>query len=123
MLGGKSIEDSFFKDYARDFLFDINADQTQYAFNFAYKYFLKSKLAFRVNLAYAKVAGDDQSTTDPSRANRNLNFQTNIIEGSTVLEWNIVTEKTGNRYNLKNKYNKSIGARNPLGFGFYILVE
>ena len=118
--GGKSIEDSFFKDYARDFLFDINADQTQYAFNFSYKYFLKSKLAFRVNLAYAKVAGDDQSTTDPSRANRNLNFQTTIIEGSTVLEWNIVTEKTGNRYNLKNKYNKSIGARNPLGFGFYI---
>ena len=118
--GGKSIEDSFFKDYARDFLFDINADQTQYAFNFSYKYFLKSKLAFRVNLAYAKVAGDDRSTTDPSRANRNLNFQTNIIEGSTVLEWNIVTEKSGNRYNLKNKYNKSIGAKNPLGFGFYI---
>lgn len=118
--GGKSIEDSFFKDYARAFLFDINTDQTQYAFSFSYKYFLKSKLAFRVNLAYAKVAGDDQSTTDPSRANRNLNFQTTIIEGSTVLEWNIVTEKTGNRYNLKNKYNKSIGARNPLGFGFYI---
>ena len=118
--GGKSIDDSFFKDYARAFLFDINTDQTQYAFSFSYKYFLKSKLAFRVNLAYAKVAGDDQSTTDPSRANRNLNFQTTIIEGSTVLEWNIITEKTGNRYNLKNKYNKSIGARNLLGFGFYI---
>ena len=29
-------------------------------------------------------------------------------------------EKSGNRYNLKNKYNKSIGAKNPLGFGFYI---
>ena len=45
--GGKSIEDSFFKDYARDFLFDINTDQTQYAFSFSYKYFLKSKLALR----------------------------------------------------------------------------
>ena len=29
---------------------------------------------------------------DPSRANRNLNFQTTIIEGSTVLEWNIITK-------------------------------
>ena len=28
--GGKDIEESFFKDYARAFLFDINTDQTQY---------------------------------------------------------------------------------------------
>ena len=45
--GGKKIEESFFKDYARAFLFDINTDQTQYVLNFSYKYFVKSKLALR----------------------------------------------------------------------------
>ena len=117
--GGKDIEESFFKDYARAFLFDINTDQTQYAFNFSYKYFLKSKLALRLNLAYLKIAGDDKSTGDSSRLNRNLNFQTTIFEGAAMLEWIIIPEKTGNRYNLKNKFGKSIGRKNPLGFGLY----
>ena len=117
--GGKDIEESFFKDYARAFLFDINTDQTQYAFNFSYKYFLKSKLALRLNLAHLKIAGDDKSTGDSSRLNRNLNFQTTIFEGAAMLEWIIIPEKTGNRYNLKNKFGKSIGRKNPLGFGLY----
>ena len=55
-----------------------------------------------------------------SRLNRNLNFQTTIFEGAAMLEWIIIPEKTGNRYNLKNKFGKSIGAKNPLGFGLYI---
>ena len=36
-----------------------------------------------------------------------------------MLEWIIIPEKTGNRYNLKNKFGKSIGRKNPLGFGLY----
>ena len=118
--GGKKIEESFFKDYARAFLFDINTDQTQYVLNFSYKYFVKSKLALRLNLAHAKIAGDDKSTEDPDRSNRNLNFETPITEGAILLEWIIIKEKSGNRYNLKNKFGKSIGAKNPLGFGLYV---
>ena len=36
-----------------------------------------------------------------------------------MFEWTIIPEKSGNRYNLKNKFGKSIGAKNPLGFGLY----
>jgi len=118
--GGKDVEESLFGNYARGFLWDINTDQTKYVANFSYKYYLKSKIGFKINLAYAKISGDDKSTTDPSRMNRNLNFETTIIEGSALFEWTITTEKTGNRYNLKNKFGKSIGAKNPLGFGFYV---
>lgn len=117
--GGKDVEESLFGDYARGFLWDINTDQTKYVVNFSYKYYLKSKIGFKINLAYAKVSGNDESTTDPSRLNRNLNFETTIIEGCALFEWTIIAEKSGNRYNLKNKFGKSIGAKNPLGFGLY----
>ena len=118
--GGKDVEESLFGDYARGFLWDINTDQTKHVLDFSYKYYLKSKLGFKINLAYSKISGNDQSTTDSSRLNRNLNFETTIIEGVAMFEWTLITEKSGNRYNLKNKFGKSIGAKNPFGFGLYI---
>ena len=117
--GGKDVEESLFGDYARGFLWDINTDQTKYVVDFSYKYYLKSKLGFKINLAYAKVSGNDESPPERFRRNRNLNFETTIIEGSALFEWTIITEKSGNRYNLKNKFGKSIGAKNPFGFGLY----
>jgi len=118
--GGKESEESFFGNSARGFLFDLNTDQTKFAANFSYIYYLKGNLTFRVNLAYAKISGNDESTEDLSRKMRQLNFETDIFEGSGVFEWILVQEKSGNRYNLKNKFGKSIGASNPLGFGLYI---
>ena len=117
--GGASTDSSFFGNSARGFLFDLNTDQTKYVFNFSYMYYLKSKITFRINLAYSQISGDDKSTSDPDRNNRKLNFETTIVEGSGVVEWILVPEKSGNRYNLKNKFGKSIGAKNPLGFGLY----
>ncbi|PDH46893.1 MAG: hypothetical protein CND37_05705 [Bacteroidetes bacterium MED-G20] len=117
--GGKDIKESLFGDYARGFLWDINADQTKYVANFSYKYYLKSKIGLKINMVYSKVSGNDESTTDKHRRARNLNFETTIIEGSAVFEWTIIPEKSGSRYNLKNKFGKSIGAKNPLGFGLY----
>ena len=117
--GGKSVDSSLFGNSARGFLFDMNIQQTKYVANFSYTYYLKSKLTFRANIAYSQISGDDNVTDDPDRKNRRLNFETTIVEGSGVFEWIIITEKSGNRYNLKNKYGKSIGAKNPLGFGLY----
>ncbi|MDG1798325.1 MAG: hypothetical protein P8H35_07145 [Flavobacteriales bacterium] len=118
--GGKESEESFFGNSARGFLFDLNTDQTKFAANFSYIYYLKGNLTFRINLAYAKISGNDESTEDLSRKMRQLNFETDIFEGSGVFEWILVQEKSGNRYNLKNKFGKSIGASNPLGFGLYV---
>ena len=117
--GGKDTEESLFGDYARGFLWDINTDQTKYVINFSYKYYLKSKIGVKVDLAFAKISGNDESTPERFRRNRNLNFETTIIEGSALFEWTIITEKSGNRYNLKDKFGKSIGAKNPFSFGLY----
>ena len=96
--GGASTDSSFFGNSARGFLFDLNTDQTKYVVNFSYMYYLKSKITFRINLAYSKISGDDNSTSDPDRNNRKLNFETTIVEGSGVVEWILVPEKSGNRY-------------------------
>ena len=117
--GGKSIDSSLFGGSARGFLFDMNINQTKYVANFSYMYYLKSKLTFRLNLAYSQISGDDKVTDDIYRQNRRLNFETTIVEGSGVFEWILIPEKTGNRYNIKNKFGKKIGAKNPLGFGLY----
>ena len=47
-----------------------------------------------------------------------------IIEGGLFMEVDLKHERTGNRYNLKNKYGKYLGMRNPIGIGIYLfLVE
>ncbi|MFL2589197.1 MAG: hypothetical protein ACJ0QS_03920 [Parvicellaceae bacterium] len=116
--GGKSVDSSLFGGSARGFLFDMNIKKTKYVANFSYTYYLKSKLSFRLNLAYSQISGDDKESGDIHRQNRRLNFETTIVEGSGVFEWIIIPEKIGNRYNLKNKFGKKIGGRNQL-FGLY----
>jgi hypothetical protein len=126
--GGDSPENSFFKGnifgdmpITRSFLFDLNIQSTNFAANFSYLYYLKNKLALRLSLSYAKVSGDDSYSGDFFRRNRALNFNTNIAEGSGIIEYTLIPEKVGNKYNLKNKYGKKIGGRNQK-FGVYVFA-
>ena len=130
--GGDSPENSLFKGnlfpklfddlpITRSFLFDLNVQATNFAANFSYLYYLKNKIALRLSLSYAKVSGDDSYSGEFFRRNRALNFNTNIAEGSGIIEFTLIPEKVGNRYNLKNKFGKKIGGRNQK-FGVYIFA-
>ena len=126
--GGDSPENSLFKGnifgdmpITRSFLFDLNIQATNFIGNFSYLYYLKNKIALKLSLSYAKVEGDDSYSGDFFRRNRALNFNTNIAEGSGIIEITLIPEKVGNKYNLKNKYGKKIGARNQK-FGVYIFA-
>ena len=126
--GGDSPENSLFKGnifgdipLTRSFLFDLNIQATNFAANFSYQYYLKNKLALRLSLSYAKVSGDDSYSGDFFRRNRALNFNTNLAEGSGIIEFTLIPEKVGNKYNLKNKYGKKIGGRNQK-FGVYVFA-
>ena len=130
--GGDSPENSLFKGnlfpnliddlpITRSFLFDLNVQSTNFAANFSYLYYLKNKLALRLSLSYAKVSGDDSFSGDFFRRNRALNFNTTIAEGSGIIEFTLIPEKVGNKYNLKNKYGKKIGIRNQK-FGVYVFA-
>ena len=127
--GGEAPENSLFtgnifgdQPIARSFLFDLNIQATNFAANLSYLYYLKSKVALRLSLTYGKVSGDDSYSGEFFRKNRALNFNTTIAEGSGIIELTLIPEKVGNKYNLKNKYGKSIGAKNPTGIGLYIFA-
>ena len=127
--GGEAPKNSLFtgnifgdQPIARSFLFDLNIQTTNFAASFSYLYYLKSRIALRLNLTYGKVSGDDSYSGDFFRRNRALNFNTTIIEGSGIIEFTLVPEKAGNKYNLKNKYGKSIGAKSSIAFGLYIFA-
>ena len=127
--GGEAPESSFFtgntlsdRPIARSFLFDLDVQKTNFVADFSYLYYLKSKIALRLSLTYSKVSGDDSYSGEFYRRNRALNFNTTIAECSGIIELTLIPEKTGNKFNLKNKYGKSIGAKSPLGFGVYIFA-
>ncbi|MDG2343956.1 MAG: hypothetical protein P8L23_05205, partial [Flavobacteriales bacterium] len=104
------------------FLWDLDIAKTSYVGQFSYVYWAAGKIAFRANLAYSKISGDDAQTQEFYRNNRQLNFETNLIEGSVMCEIVLRNVRTGNRYNLKTPAGKFIGAKNPLGIGFYLVA-
>ena len=104
------------------FLWDLDIAKTSYVGQVSYVYWVASKLALRANLAYSKISGDDAQTQEFFRNNRQLNFETNLVEGSFMCEVVLRNVRTGNRYNLKTPAGKFIGAKNPLGIGFYLLA-
>jgi len=112
-LGGRDMVGS-------GFLWDIEFAKTSYVGQFSYVYYALSKLAIRGNLCISKVSGDDALTTEYFRNNRNLNFESMIIEGGLFLEVHLKHERTGNRYNLKSPGGRYLGLRNPIGIGIYM---
>ncbi len=114
-LGGRDMVGS-------GFLWDLEFAKTSYVGQFSYMYYAMSKLAFRGNICVSKVSGDDALTTEFFRNNRNLNFESMIIEGGLFMEVHLKHERTGNRYNLRSPGGRYLGLRNPIGIGIYMFT-
>ena len=114
-LGGRDMVGS-------GFLWDLEFAKTSYVGQFSYMYYAMSKLAFRGNICISKVSGDDALTTEFFRNNRNLNFESMIIEGGLFMEVHLKHERTGNRYNLRSPGGRYLGIRNPFGIGIYMFT-
>jgi Domain of unknown function (DUF6089) len=67
--------------------FPIRGVKPAFAFNL--KCELGGMFVLRGGIAYGKVSGDDKYNKDKDLVIRNLNFQTNIIEGSLCMELNL----------------------------------
>ncbi|MBQ1719100.1 MAG: outer membrane beta-barrel protein [Bacteroidales bacterium] len=92
--GGKDVGTHFVKD------FDIQAGR--WAFMLGYGYKLTDRFALRTAIYYGRVFGNDEFTPEPARNGRNLSFRSPIIELSEVVEFSIIREKFGYRYNSKH---------------------
>jgi len=101
-----------------NFIWDLELSKTRPAVGFNYLYYLGRSFALRPQLSIGKVAGDDKLTQEPFRNNRNLNFESLILEGALTFEWQFLKEKVGNVYNLKSNTGKKLGLKS-FSLGFY----
>ena len=72
---------------------DLNFSQTRITASIEYRYFLKRILAVRGAFLFGFLSGDDATTEEPFRRNRNLHFRATIFELSGMLEFFLMREE------------------------------
>ncbi|MCO6495398.1 MAG: hypothetical protein J5I91_06965 [Bacteroidetes bacterium] len=104
-LGGKPLKGT-------NDISDLNFQTTRYALLGGFRVFLGDKVAFRTNIAYARVTGDDRFTHNKERRGRNANFFSPILEGSALFEFHI-------GHNGRSRYDKSGSFYFYSGIGYF----
>ncbi len=84
-----------------NFVQDFELKATRYAAEIGYRYQLGRDFYVKGNLSYIKVSGTDGLTKEPSRAARELNFKSNMVELSGQLEYKFIRQKSGHLYKLR----------------------
>ena len=93
-LGGADKEGT---NFLRDFEFSM----TRPAASIGMRYKILEKLSAKGALSYGILRGDDKTTNEIYRQNRNLNFYAHLVEFSGQMEYSLIREKIGHRYNLR----------------------
>lgn len=88
---------------------DLEWAMTRYGAHFGYRYRFRPWISTKSQLQFGLLMGNDQLTTEPARRNRNLNFQTHLIEFSQHLELVIYNNE---HYGARNKIKGLRGHRN-----------
>jgi len=101
-LGGKD-------QVGTDFVQDLEISETKYVLNAGFRYFITKDLAAKASLYYGVVSGDDETTEEIYRNNRNIHFQSPLAEASIIAEYHVVQERSGRRYKLRGakKYQRT----------------
>ena len=80
---------------------DLDFSSSRYAVNASLRYYIRSNMAIRTSLTYARLSGDDAQSANPTRNARGLKFRSPLIEVSGLYEFFFLTEKTKGMYRLK----------------------
>ena len=97
-LGDLGGADQIGTHYFKDFEFSM----TRPALTCGGRYFIKRRLAVQSAMSFAWIRGDDTKTKEAFRNNRNIRILTPLAEWQARLEYTILTEKQGHRYNIRN---------------------
>jgi hypothetical protein len=104
---------------ANHFVKDYNVTSTRYCFNAGLRYKpYRSRFAYKGMLTAAVVSGSDANSKDVIRLNRNLNFQSPIIELSVQAEYYIINDAIKNRYTIAGTHSR----KKKTQASFYILA-
>ena len=87
--------------YGTNFLRDLEVSQTRPLLQIGMRYKLLQDLAVKSALSFGYLRGDDKTTLEIYRNYRNLNFRSPILEWSAQLEYSVLRERIGHRYNLR----------------------
>jgi hypothetical protein len=117
-LGGRDKEGTTFGPA------DLNLSQTRLALTIGGRYKLEKTLNVTAAFSFLTVRGDDATTEEPIRNNRNLNFRSNVFELSSRIEYGWQSSKRGtSRYGIRQSYGKLKNLTHSiygfLGVGFF----
>jgi hypothetical protein len=84
-----------------NFVRDLEISQTRPLGSFGIRYKLLENVAIRYDMNFGILRGDDKTTTNAARNNRNIHFRAQIFETSFVGEYSITRERVGSIYNLR----------------------
>ena len=76
-----------------NFIWDLEFSKTKFAAQFNYQYYLAERMTLKTSFVYGKLAGDDALTAEPFRNNRNLSFETILVEGGLSLEFHFLERR------------------------------
>jgi hypothetical protein len=72
---------------------DISLKTIKPGFGLNVRYGLSDRVTIRAGFNYGKIGADDKNSSDSADKARNLNFQTNILEGSLAVEVNLLSSE------------------------------
>ena len=101
-------------------IYDTDVSKSNFALNAAYVYHYKNRINFRGNLIFSRLNGDDKESQEFYRNNRSLNFRTDVLELSSVVEFYLKEPITGNKFNLKNVKGQKLASNALSSWGVYI---
>ena len=101
-------------------LYDTDLNSSNFALNAAYAYHYKNRINFRGNFIFSRLSGNDKESDEFYRNNRSLNFRTDILEISSVVEFYLKKPTTGNKFNLKNVKGQKLAPNILATLGIYL---
>jgi hypothetical protein len=88
---------------------DIRFSMTRPTIMLGYKYMITPAFSLKGSIITSLLSGDDATTTEYARQNRNLSFRSGIVELGLTLELYPFTEKTSHSYKIRGVWgSKSI---------------
>ncbi len=96
---------------------DLRLSATRPALSIGYKYMLIPAVSIKANFTTAHLSGDDASTQNPVRLNRNLSFRSGIWELGAMVEIYPFSENVTRRYKIRG-----IGGRKSFSLSPYVTV-
>lgn len=109
--GANDIGSSGFKGFK-----DMEFKLTRPALAAGYRFYFSPYFAFKGDISYGRLTGDDALTTEPFRQNRNLHFRAPVVELVARFEYYPLKEYFGHLYRTDGVVGKRVNHWSPYIF-------